>query len=456
MTEDVKLPEISENVDSGEVVNILVSQGDTVSREQPLMEVETDKASFEVPSPAEGTVAEIKVGKGDTVSVGQTILLVESGQGGASGKESENNKQPESEKQTGSGERQQPRPQEETGPAENKQEKTKPQPGGDAKKEKPAEHKPEPSAQNEHPSSAASVPAAPSVRREAREMGIDITQVEGSGPEGRIVMDDLKKHVRRHLEQQAPPSGVGPQPELPDFAQWGETTRQSLSKVRSITADAMTASWTTVPQVTQFDVADITRLEEYRRAHAEKLKKQDVKLSVTAVLAKIVASALSHFPQFNASLDMRQKDIIYKKYVNIGIAVDTDRGLLVPVVRDADRKGIIEIARELSDLAGRARGKKIDPAELQGGNFTISNLGGIGGTNFTPIIYHPQVAILGVARAGKQPVIRDGELEERLMLPLSLTYDHRLIDGADGARFLRWIAESLQNPIHMHLEGGRT
>jgi pyruvate dehydrogenase E2 component (dihydrolipoamide acetyltransferase) len=241
--------------------------------------------------------------------------------------------------------------------------------------------------------------------------------------------------------------------ELPDFSRFGEVEREPMSKIRRVTARNMAAAWNTVPHVTQNDVADVTELEAARKRYGKKAEAAGGKLTMTAILLKVCASALRAFPDFNASIDAAADEIVYKKYVNIGVAVDTDRGLLVPVIRDVDKKNIIALAVELNDVAEKARSKKVTPDMLEGGNFTVSNLGGIGGTSFSPIVYHPEVAILGVSRATKRPVWRDEGFVPRLMLPLSLSYDHRLIDGAAAARFARWVAEALENPILLALEG---
>jgi pyruvate dehydrogenase E2 component (dihydrolipoamide acetyltransferase) len=290
---------------------------------------------------------------------------------------------------------------------------------------------------------------------------VDIQQVAGTGPGGRITVEDVKAHAKQMLQGgaagAAAPAAAGgmPQPApLPDFSRFGETSREPMSQVRKITADNTTRSWQTIPHVTQFDNADVTALEEFRQKFGKRVEKAGGKLTVTAMLLKIVGRALETFPRFNASLDSQTKEIVYKHYVNVGVAVDTDRGLLVPVIKDVDKKSITDLALELADVAGRARGKKIKPDEMDGGNFTISNLGGIGGTAFTPVVLPPQVAILGVARSSWQPVYTDGEFEPRLILPLSLSYDHRIIDGADGARFLRWICDVMENPLYADLEGG--
>jgi pyruvate dehydrogenase E2 component (dihydrolipoamide acetyltransferase) len=302
------------------------------------------------------------------------------------------------------------------------------------------------------------VPAAPNVRRFARELGVDIAAVEGTGPKARISMDDVKRHAQEMMR--AVQTGVAPAPAaraaappLPDFTKWGEVERKSMSNIRRATARQMETSWTSVPHVTQFDKADITDLEQLRKRFGRKVEEMGGKLTITAILLKVAAAALKEFPQFKASIDMSNEEVIYKNYCHIGVAVDTDRGLLVPVIREVDQKNIMELAVELGEVAQKARDKKLSLEDMQGGAFTITNLGGIGGTNFTPIVNSPEVAILGVARGGKEPVFKNGQFEPRLMLPLSLSYDHRLIDGADGARFLRFIVEYLEQPFLTALQG---
>lgn len=294
-------------------------------------------------------------------------------------------------------------------------------------------------------------PASPSVRRLARELGVDINSVNGSGPGERISESDIKKYVKEKISGESGTGRTGVFKELPDFEKWGEIEREPMSKVRSLTGEAMTYAWTTIPMVTQFDKADITQIEEFRKKYSKKTEKEGEHLTVTSILVKICSAALKAFPQFNSSIDIANKEIILKKYFNIGIAVDTDRGLLVPVIKDTDKKNITEISSELNELAEKARNKKISLEEMDGGNITISNLGGIGGTSFTPIVYAPQVAILGISRANQEAVLINEKFESKFMLPLSLTYDHRIIDGADAARFLRWIAEALENPMMMVL-----
>jgi pyruvate dehydrogenase E2 component (dihydrolipoamide acetyltransferase) len=294
------------------------------------------------------------------------------------------------------------------------------------------------------------------VRRLAREIGVEIDEVTGSGPHGRISEDDVKAHARSRLDG-AGASGPGTRRSaaipLPDFTRWGAVDRQPLSNIRRTTAERLSHAWQTIPHVTQHDKADITAMEELRRKYREQVQQAGGNLTVTAMLVKVLATAVKQFPQFNASLDPDAEQIVYKQYVHVGVAVDTDRGLLVPVVRDADRKNITQIAIEVHQLAEKARARKLSLEEMSGGGITISNLGGIGGTAFTPIVNWPEVAILGVSRGIIEPVWRNNTFEPRQLLPLSLSYDHRVIDGADAMRFLRWVVDAIENPFLLSLVG---
>jgi pyruvate dehydrogenase E2 component (dihydrolipoamide acetyltransferase) len=302
-------------------------------------------------------------------------------------------------------------------------------------------------------------PAAPSVRRMARELGLDINDVPGTGADGRISVEDVVAHAKATITSNGARGGAAPMPTgipsepLPDFSKWGEIDPQPMRAVRRKTAEHLAYAWATIPHVTQHELADITELEAIRKRWAKDIEAAGGQLTVTAVAVKIVASALKQFPQFNASIDVAGDRIIYKKYVHVGVAVDTDRGLLVPVIRDADRKNIREIAVDLQQLSEKARSRKIALEEMQGGCFSISNLGGIGGTYFTPIVNAPEVAILGISRGRMQPVWQDGAFVPRQMLPLSLSYDHRVIDGADAIRFLRWITDAFEHPFLLALQG---
>jgi pyruvate dehydrogenase E2 component (dihydrolipoamide acetyltransferase) len=292
------------------------------------------------------------------------------------------------------------------------------------------------------------------VRRFAREVGIDISTVQGSGPGGRISIEDVKNHVQARLADQGSEGAQVPAvAELPDLARFGPIRREPMSKVRRLTAENLTRAWLNAPQVTNHESADITDIEEFRKAYKARVEEAGGKLTMTAILVKVVAAALKMHPEINAAVDMVGHEIIYRESINIGVAVDTDRGLLVPVIRDADRMNLTEISVTLDDLARRARNKKVTPDEMQGGTFSISNLGGIGGTGFSPIVNWPEVAILGISRGRIEPRWHDGSFRPRLMLPLSLSYDHRLVDGADAARFLARLKDALEQPILMAFDG---
>ena len=426
------LPDLGENIENGDVVSVLVAVGDTLTEDQPVIELETDKAVIEVPSSVSGTVSEILVQQGDTVTVGQVIIKVETGTATASARI------PEPAAPTMA-----PAPAAEApSPAPTKQTPAKQAPATPIAPAAPAATK-----------AGKLVPAAPSTRRMAREIGVDISRVQGTGPAGRISIDDVKAHSKKLHETKSTAPTTGQPAPLPDFGQWGEIERQPMSKVRQITAERLVQAWSTIPMVTQFDKTDTTDLEKWRKEYGKKAEAAGGKLTPTAIIIKVLGAALKAFPQFNASIDIASQEIIYKKYCNIGIAVDTPHGLLVPVVRDVDQKNIIELSVELGEMAQKTRDRKVGPADMQGGSITISNVGSMGGTAFTPIVNPPEVAILGVARSSIEPTYVDGELRPRTILPLSLSYDHRLIDGADGARFLRWICAALENPFVVLLEG---
>ena len=438
MATELKLPELGENIAAGDVVRVLVSAGDVIAREQPIVELETDKATIEVPSSLSGRVAEVKVKAGEKVKVGQVLLSVEEADGAAAASPAP---APPARGEIAAAPRPGPRP---VPPAP-------PQPARRraevvALPRPAARPAPEPEPADEP---ATPVPAAPSVRRLARELGIDITRVMGTGPAGRISPDDVKAFAKAVVSGAA---GGGPVAmPLPDFSRWGEIERQPMTNIRRKTAERMAQAWATVPHVVQHDAADITALEELRKRYAPRAEAAGGKLTLTAIALKAVAGALVRFPQFNASVDMAGEAVILKRYVHVGVAVDTDRGLLVPVIRDADRKGIVELSVELAALSEKAKARKLALEEMEGGTFTITNLGGIGGTAFSPIVNAPEVAILGMSRARTEAVWLDGAFEPRLMLPLSLSYDHRVIDGADAARFLRWLAEALEQPFVLSL-----
>ncbi len=450
MIKEIKLPEIADNVTTAVVLEVLVSPGDSVGVDDVLAEMESDKASFELPTDVEGVVKEVKISEGDEVKVGQVMFTIDTESTGEekkeekeSGEEKDEKPSPE-QKEEKEKEPEEPEEEDTSGEKEKKEEDEK-----EKQKDEKKEEKSRPAA--EEPVSgkpATHVAASPAVRRLAREIGIDITRVKGTGAHQRISEADVKAFAKEAIQAKpAAGAAIADDFELPDFSKFGPVHTEKMDTIRKITAKSMAGSWQSIPHVFQFDKADVTELEKFRKEYSRHIEKKGAKLTVTAILLKLSAVALKTFPKFNASVDMRTEEIIYKDYIHIGVAVDTERGLIVPVIRDVDKKSITDLSLELNDIAERARNKKIKPDELQGANFTISNLGGIGGTNFTPIINRPTVAILGVSRSQMEPVWMDGEFKPRMMLPLSLSYDHRLIDGADGARFLRWLCEAMQNPL---------
>lgn len=445
---EFKLPELGENIDQGDLVRLMISPGTKVSEGQPVIELETDKAVVEVPSSVTGVVKDVLVKQGEKVKVGQVIFTLEGGAAPQAEKPKHAPVEHFSE-QTAARQTFQLAIQAEGKTEEQALPPDKPQPLP------PSFTMPAQLGKVAGSNHGEPVPAAPHVRRLARELGVDIHGVKGSGPGGRISEDDVKNYSKSLLTSAtAAPRGTQfTQPELPDFTKWGKIERVSIRGVRRKTAEHLWQAWTTIPHVTQQDHADITELEQLRAKFAPKAQEAGGKMTVTAIALKVCASALKIFPQFNASIDMAKEEIIYKQFINIGVAVDTDRGLLVPVIRDVDKKNIVELATELTQLSVKAREKKLSPEEMQGGTFTITNLGGIGGTGFSPIVNHPEVAILGLSRSSMQPVLISGKFEPRLVLPLSLSYDHRLIDGADAARFLRWIAEAFEQPFLLSVQG---
>jgi pyruvate dehydrogenase E2 component (dihydrolipoamide acetyltransferase) len=471
---DFTLPNLGENVPHGDVLRVLVKPGDTIAQDQPVLELETDKATIEVPSSVAGTIKEIKVKPGDKVKTGQVVLVVDNG-GGAPVAAKREDAAPATKKDEAPADEQAP-PAQKAGAStptdeQDEAEKTK-APAADAAAKDEGARKRAPvvdirERQTPAPSAAptasvpttAAAPASPSVRRVAREIGVDISQVAGTGPNGRITEDDVKAFAKQILSglgggaltpTPARPAGG---PALPDFTKWGEVERKPMGGIRRKTAEHLTNAWLSIPHVTQFDKADMTVLEEIRPKYAAEAERAGGKLTVTAVLAKILAIALKRFPQFNASIDVATESIVYKKYVHIGIAVDTEHGLLVPVVRNADQKNILQIAAEIQQLAEKAKARKLTLDEMSGGSMSITNLGGIGGTAFTPIVNWPEVAILGVSRGAIEAVFKDGQIQPRQMLPLSLSYDHRVIDGADAIRFLRWVVDAVEQPFTVMLRG---
>lgn len=442
MATEFKLPPLGENIEQGDVVSVLVKVGDVLAEGQAILELETDKATVEVPSEVSGKVKKIHVADGDTVKVGQLIFTVAAD---SKDKEAESAVTGQAEKpETSEPEIGEAVP-EQVGKTQEASVPGKEEPVGDVVDFRQRE------TLEIGPRALKIVPASPAVRRFAREVGVDISRVSGSGPRGRISVDDVKKYVKAAQTERVA-SRPATAPALPDFSQFGEIGREPFSNVRRATAEHLSTAWANVAHVTNHDSADVTRLEELRKRFSERVESAGGKLTVTAIALKIAAAALKAFPKFNASIDVANQEIIYKNYFNIGVAVDTERGLLVPVIRDVDKKSIVQLSVELREFAEKARAAKVSLEDLRGGCFTITNLGGIGGTSFTPIVNYPEVAILGISRSSIQPVFVDGEFEPRRIMPLSLSYDHRLIDGADAARFLRWVANAFEEPFLLALE----
>ena len=427
---EFKVPDLGENIESADVINVLVKNGDIISKDDGIIEIETDKATVEVPSSVTGKIIKVNVKTGDKVKVGDVLIKVESTDSISTIKKDVE----EVKKESG---------EEEKMGAVEKNDTVK----GEVEEMKPGERDEQP------PILRGSAPAAPSVRRIARELGVDINQVPGTGANGRISMDDVKAYVKKIMQSKDEGVGLGIKKEaLPDFTKYGGIERVPMNKIREKTATHLSYAWAVTPHVTQFDKTDITEFEKDRKELSKQVEKHGAKLTVTSILIKIISEGLKKFPQFNSSIDMEKKEVIFKRYINIGVAVDTEYGLLVPVIKNANEKNLVEISVELNELAQKARDKKLSLEEMQGGCFTITNLGGIGGTYFTPIVNSPEVAILGISRGNYEPVYtKEGNFEPRLMLPLSLSYDHRIIDGADAIRFLRWVCEALEEPLKIFM-----
>lgn len=410
---EVKIPDIgvAAQVD---VIEIMVNKGDEITTDTPLITLESDKASMEIPSPVAGKVLEVKLKVGDKVSEGDLILVVSSSEDA------------------------EPIPTEIPKTVDKESSVTSPSTSNSAEKQYNVASSP-----SEY-SSSNLVAAGPAVRRLARELGVNLEKVKGSGRKARVTKEDIQAYVKQKLSEKPTAGGFG-LPAMPaiDFSSFGEIETKPLNKIKRLTGGNVHRSWVTIPHVTQFDAADITEIEAFRKSEAEKGKNQDYKLTLLAFVTAVVCKALKLYPQFNASLDASGENLIYKKYFNIGIAVETPNGLVVPVIKNVDQLSIADIAREMSRLSTKAREKGLMPADMSGGCFTISSLGGIGGTAFTPIVNSPEVAILGLSRSEIKPVYQQGAFQPRLILPLSLSYDHRVIDGAEAARFTRYISECL-------------
>jgi len=422
MLKEILVPDIGDFADV-EVIEVLVAPGDTIAAEDSLISVESDKATMEIPAPEAGVVKEVKVAVGDKVSEGSLLLMLEPSTAAAPAEQA---------------------------PAEAPKAEAAPTPAPTPAPAAPARApaKPSPTAGINEVSFAKAY-ASPSVRKFARELGVDLGRVSGSGRKGRITQADVQQYVKQALAQGGGAGAggglaVAPMPEI-DFSQWGEIESRPLTKINKLTGQFLHRNWVSIPHVTQFDEADITDLDAFRKTMAEEYKDKGIKITMLAFLMKAVVSGLKEYPRFNSSLDASGEHLIFKKYFNIGVAVDTPDGLVVPVVQNVDCKSLVDIAAELGEISAKARDKKLKPSDMQGGSITISSLGGIGGTKFTPIVNAPEVAILGVSRHKMAPVWNGKEFEPRLMLPLALSYDHRVIDGADGARFTTFLSRVLSD-----------
>jgi pyruvate dehydrogenase E2 component (dihydrolipoamide acetyltransferase) len=451
MAKEIKLPHLGDNIEGGDVVGLNVAVGDSVEEGQTILELETDKAVVEVPAPFSGRITDLKVAQGDRVSVGATIAVVEEGAAGAATAPPAAEEKPKAEAPA------QPEPAQEepkaaqqpAAPAAQPAAEEKPAPAKEEPKQAaPPAQKPAHAPQTSAPimDSGVPLPASPSTRALARELGISLGQVRGTGPGGRITPEDVRQHVRALSEQAIRDAQAAEQSDS-----WGDVEHQPISSLRRKIGEAMAKSWSTIPMVTQFDEADITELEALRKRHSAEIKEAGGGLTITIFIIKAIVAALKEFPQFNASLEASGQSLLLKKYYNIGVAVDTEAGLIVPVLHHADRKSIRELALQLPELAKRTRERKTSIDELQGATFTISNLGGIGGTAFTPIVNPPEVAIMGVSRSQMKPVWNGQDFTPRLIMPFSISYDHRVIDGADAARFARRIAVLLEHPESLFL-----
>jgi len=465
MTVEFKLPLISEGVEAADIAAVHVHEGDVVEAGQIVLEVETEKAVAEIPSPQAGRISKILVKQGQTVKIGELLLTFDYSGSAAGQKKAPAAAAPAAEKPTAE--------KSAAPPAAQQPQIQAPPPKSQATAVPPLAPVAPAAAQPEAPAKQAStptviatrtrvddnghegapVPAGPATRRMARELGVDLHHVSGTGPGGRITTDDVQAFVRslttgRTLDVGGPMAGMA----LPPFDRFGAIERQPMNKLARVSAANLSVAWQTVPHVTQHELADVTELEEARQSYVKTIGQNGPKITMTAIMVKAVVGALKAFPNFNSSIDMGAGELVIKHYYHIGVAVDTEYGLLVPVIRDADRKTVLTIATELASLARKARDRKLDIADMQGGTFTITNLGGIGGTAFTPVVNYPEAAILGLSRTQTQVKLADGKLVERLMLPLSLSYDHRIVNGADAARFVVKLSAILSDCFQLLIE----
>ena len=457
MPTEVKLPNLGDGIDTGDVLEVLVKEGDTIAKDQGIIEIETGKATMQVPSVAAGKIIKIHVGAGQTIPVGATLLTLEGAEAPAKAATPASPKPaaappaaaPPPEKAAKPAPAPQP-PAPSSEPPTATQPAPKPAPEPKPAPSQPSAPSPQSTATLAEPTHDGNVAAGPAVRRFAREVGVDLARVTGSGPSGRITREDVLTVVRQ-ASQTAAASPAKTSSTATARDAWGPIRQERMPKIRKVIAAKMHESWTTAPRVTNFDDADVTDLEKIRVSSKEDYAKKGIKLTSLPFVIKAVASALKNHPAINAALDLEHEQIIYKEYVNIGIAVDTERGLVVPSLRSADQMSVADVARSLSQLSDNVRDGSFSVADLQGSTFTISNLGAIGGTYSTPIINTPEVAILLVGRSRKLPVVVDDEIAIRLMMPLSLAYDHRLVDGATAARFLNDVIDYLEAPSRLLL-----
>ncbi len=446
MPKEIVLERPKDNVDSVQINAIKVAVGDVVTKGQPILEVQADKAQLDVMAPIAGRIVKLLVKEGDEIGVGKPYCLIEADGAAAPAPSPAAPRQEHAASPA-------PPPPPSRAPAPEPRPIEKPAVAVAPPSSPPPAPAPVPAAHVTANGGSKVTPAGPATRRMAREFGIDLDQVPGSGKFGRVTEEDIKSFVRTLAQggSLVPAVAGAPaqQPGLPNFEEWGPVERQKLAPIRRATSRQMSLAWSLIPHVTQHDEADITELEAFRKQQ----QSQGVKLTVTPFILKAAAILLKRFESFNASLDSAAGQLVLKRYCHIGVAVDTPAGLVVPVIRDVDKKSVLQLAAELTAAADKAKAGKLDLKEMQGGTFTITNLGGIGGTGFTPIVNWPEVAILGLSRSKLQPVYRDGSVTPRLLLPLSLSYDHRVIDGAAAARFTRQLAEMLENPLLLALHG---
>ena len=441
---EFKLPDLGEGIHEGQIVNVLVKEGETIEEFAPMLEVETDKAAVEIPSPKSGVVSKVNVKAGDNVKVGQVMLVIDTGAAAAA--------KPAAAKADAA-----PAAKPAAAPAKAEAAASSPPPAAPARPAATAvaaPPPPAPAARRDGP-----VPAAPVVRKLAREMGVDLNAIQGSGPHGRVVKEDVERYAMGHRGGAAAPAYAevgGDQPlpaigaeALPDFSQYGPVRREAVPQIRKTIARQMTRAWLSVPRVTHGEEIDITDIERNRKRYNEKLKDGQAKLSVTAIVMKAVAVAIQDYPKFNCSFDATTNEIIYKDYVNLGVAVDGPRGLVVPVVKDCHIKTLPQIAADLNGIAAKVRDNKIEISDLRGATFTVTNVGALGGTFATPMVNYPEVAILGMAKAALKPTVHHNEIVPRFILPLFMSFDHRVIDGADAARFCTELKDMLENPLRL-------